>query len=1527
MAPMYDPRYEHDSCGVGFVADIQGRRSHKIVERALEAVASLTHRGAIAADARTGDGAGLLTQLPRELLASVYADVGWPSVDSARMAVGVFFLDRHDPRGTHRAQVLAEAICARRGFSVAGWRDVPLDRDVLGTAGGLSMPDIKHLLLVDNQDASELLPAEQRLYLARKELESRLRAESLDAHYVVSLSSRTIVYKGLIVGTEVGHFFTDLSDPRYRTAVAVFHQRYSTNTSPTWQLAQPFRMLAHNGEINTLDGNRNWMFAREGGLEHPLFGADTAVLRPMTDRVGSAMSDSCSLDQVLELLTHSGRNLVHSAMMLVPEAWRDAREMPADLKDFYAYHACLMEPWDGPAALAFTDGRWVCGSLDRNGLRPARYIVTDDDMVLMASEVGVIDIDDAHIVSKGRLGPGRMIAVDLETGRLLTDYAAKREFVEKKPYGDWFHDQRVTIDRSLSVDLDGNTKGLAGPEVQRWQRALGFTREDLTHILEPMALQAMDPVFSMGNDAPLAVMSRFQPSVFSYLRQRFAQVTNPPIDPLREKLVMSLMTRLGKRGTFLVPTPEAARLLHLESPLLSDEDLRRIDKLDDPDFATAWLDALFPVAGGPAGLELALDELVRQALSAIDDGARILIVSDRGMDRTRAAIPIALAVGALHFALIESGRRLQAGIVVHTAQAWDVHHLCALIGYGAGAVNPYLALATVDGLTPVAANGSESLSQTYLRIAEDGVRKVLSKMGISTLSSYQGAQVFEVVGLADEVIDRCFPGTPSRVGGIGFEELAADVLARHTEAYEPEAPPEPADIGWARYRRNGEFHAANPAFVKAMHRAIRTGDREDFDAYDSVVNSRDPYAIRDLLRFVPQGDPIPIDDVEPIETIVRRFTTTAMSVGALSPEAHSTLSKAMNSLGARSNTGEGGEDRTWYTPDENGQEPDSRIKQVASGRFGVTPLYLSKADQLEIKIAQGSKPGEGGQLPALKVSPYIASLRHTIPGIPLISPPPHHDIYSIEDLAQLIYDLKHANPNAAVGVKLVAESGVGTIAAGVAKAYADYVLISGHDGGTGASPISSIKNAGVPWEIGLVETQHVLVRNGLRDRILVKTDGGLKTARDVVIAGILGAEEFGFGTVAAVAVGCIMARQCHLNTCPVGVATQRADLRERFAGEPEHVVRFFTHLAQGVREIMATLGVAHFNDLIGQVQYLEPDPELEAGRAAALDLHDLLVPPDETRVSPLRRHRERNDRPHDVHLDTKIIEDLDLSTLPDVSLSLDLPIANTDRAVGAQLSGAIVRAGFEDGIADESIRLTFRGTAGQSFGAFVTRGLRLDLIGEANDYVGKGLGGGVITIRPPDHAAFAPEDNVIMGNTVLYGATSGRLFAAGRAGERFGVRNSGAQTVVEGVGDHGCEYMTGGTVVVLGPTGKNFAAGMSAGTAYIYERGDVFLKRFNPELVSVARVATPEAAEELRGLIAQHVDATGSALGRRILDAWETEVASFWQVTPNPPVVDTEAPPKADAARARRAVAARRRAALRHGGRRRTPARSRDPSR
>ena len=1503
---MYDARFEHDSCGVGFVADIRGRRSHRIVSQGLEAVASLTHRGAIAADARTGDGAGLLTQIPHEFFAAAYAEAGQPGLDPTRMAIGVFFLNRRDSSASRRVQRLAESICGERGFRVADWRDVPIDKDVLGDAACSSMPNIKHLLLVVDGAHRDAMTIERELFLARKDLECRMRAEALAGNYVVSMSGRTIVYKGLVVGADLGRFFVDLSHPSYQSAMAIFHQRYSTNTHPTWELAQPFRTLAHNGEINTLDGNRNWMRAREGELKSSIFGDDVDVLKPLTDDDGS---DSYSLDHALEVLTLSGRDIIHSAMMLIPEAWRAVPGMPEPLRDFYAYHSCLMEPWDGPAALAFSDGRWVCGALDRNGLRPARYVVTDDGTVVMASEVGVIELDDAHIVEKGRLGPGRMIAIDLETGRLLKDYAAKRETVENKPYSRWIRDELILFE-DTTLDLEDGAR-IDHSERVRLQHIHGFTREDLTHVLEPMALEGLDPVFSMGNDAPLAVMSKFKPSVFAYLKQRFAQVTNPPIDPLREALVMSLATRLGSRGNFLEPSADSAHLLQLASPVLGETDLVRITTHADPVFAAAWLDAVFSVEAGVAGLSQALDEFETKALGAIDAGAHILVVSDRAVDREHAPIPIALAVGALHHRMLDAGCRLRASIVAHTAQAWDVHHLCALIGYGASAVNPYLALATVREFDTTDASVPVDPVTNFVRVAEAGIRKVMSKMGISTVSSYHGAQVFEAVGLATEVVDRCFTGTASRVGGVGFEELASDVLHRHAAAFVDDAPEAPLDIGWARYRRNGEFHAANPSFVKAMHRALRTGSDDDFAAYDAIVNERSPYAIRDLLRFTTRDVAISIEDVEPIETIVRRFTTTAMSIGALSPEAHSTLSRGMNRLKARSNTGEGGEDRAWYDLDAGGDAPDSRIKQVASGRFGVTPLYLSKAEQLEIKIAQGSKPGEGGQLPALKVSPYIAGLRYTIPGIPLISPPPHHDIYSIEDLAQLIYDLKHANPYADVGVKLVAESGVGTIAAGVAKAYADYVLISGHDGGTGASPISSIKNAGVPWEIGVAETQHVLVRNGLRERILIKTDGGLKTARDVIVAALLGAEEFGFGTVAAVAVGCIMARQCHLNTCPVGVATQREDLRQRFAGEPEHVVQFFTHLAQGVREIMAGLGVARFDDLVGQVRYLEPDPDLAVGRIDGLDLTALLASPDETGVAPLRRMQPRNDRPDDRYLDDGVIESIDLSSIAITPFELDLPISNTDRAVGAGISGMLVRAGHEDGLADGSIRLNFRGTAGQSFGAFTVRGITLHLIGEANDYVGKGLGGGTIVVQPPETAVFVAEDNVIIGNTVLYGATSGRLFVAGRAGERFAVRNSGAEAVVEGVGDHGCEYMTGGAVVVLGPTGRNFAAGMSAGVAYIYDPNEIFLTQYNPELVSVGRVASEASGEYLRNLIAAHVDVTSSRLGQKLIDEWETSVDAFWQITPHPPVVDTNKPITVDKDRTRRAVESRRRTAMR----------------
>ena len=1507
--PLYDARDEHDACGVGFVASHRGEVSHRIVRLGLEAVRRLTHRGAVAADAKTGDGAGVLTQIPHTLLAEAFAAAGEPRVEASAVGIGVFFLDRRDPRSATRFRHLAEEACQVRGIRVVGWRKVPVDESVLGARARASAPDIHHLLLVMGASVPDGEAYERRLYLARKELENRARRESLGDNYVVSMSSRTIVYKGLVVGAELGHFYPDLVDPRFTSAAVVFHQRYSTNTKPTWELAQPFRMLAHNGEINTIQGNRNWMTARTPELTSTVWGNELPALLPVTDDSGS---DTSSLDHVLELLVLSGRSLVHSAMTLVPEAWESMPDMRAELRDFYAYHACLMEPWDGPAALAFCDGRWVGAALDRNGLRPARFLVTDDGTVCMASEAGVLDLDDAHVIEKGRLGPGRLLAIDLERGRLLHDGDAKSEVIAAAPYGRWLRKHRRELPAAMPT---GNAEQAAAVHANgslaALQHAYGFTREDLTHIVDPMTTEVQDPVFSMGNDTPLAALSRFRPTVFGYLKQRFAQVTNPPIDPLRETLVMSLDVLIGPRASLLEEREEAARLLRLPSPVLLDDELSAIEATTDPALRSARVDATFPAAEGPGALEPAIERLCAKALEAVEAGTHVLIVSDRAIGPDRAPIPVLLAVGALHHALIDAGVRMRADLIVDSGQVWDVHHFCALLGYGASAVCPYLAWRTVADSSAADGNGTADPRATFKRTAEAGILKVMSKMGISTLSSYHGAQIFEAVGLSAALVERSLRGTPSRVGGLGFRELTEDVLSWHAAAFDPQPPNRLVDTGSVRYRRNGEFHAANPQIVKALHRALESNAAEDFAAYDQLVNSRDSYALRDLMRFKPGGAPAPLAEVEPVETIVRRFVSTAMSVGALSPEAHSTLSRGMNRLRARSNTGEGGEDPSWYQPDARGDWLDSRIKQVASARFGVTPNYLAHAEELEIKMAQGSKPGEGGQLPAHKVTAYIAGLRHTIAGIPLISPPPHHDIYSIEDLAQLIYDLKQANTRARVGVKLVAESGVGTVAAGVAKAYADYVLISGHDGGTGASPLSSIKNAGVPWEIGLAETQQVLVTRGLRNRIRVRTDGGLKTARDVVIAGLLGAEEFGFGTAAVLSVGCVMARQCHLNTCPVGVATQREDLRQRFAGQPEHVVRFFLHIAQGVRELLAELGFRRFDELVGRVDRLELDPDRRTGRAASIELDRILAPPDPTWRAPLRHMHPRNDRPGDEPLDLRILADAEAALEHGRPVQLAYAVTNADRAVGTRLSGVIAHDISPAGLPEDTIRIALEGSAGQSLGAFGIRGVRLDLSGEANDYVAKGLGGATVSIRPPAEAAFEAASNVIAGNTCLYGATSGQLFVAGRAGERFGVRNSGATAVVEGVGDHACEYMTGGSIVVLGPTGRNFAAGMSAGTAYVYDPDRLFPGRANTELVSIDRVTESTHARRLRGLVEAHAEATGSALARWLLERWQAVAGDFWQVNPRPPQVDTDPAAQVDAERARRAVEARRRAARR----------------
>ena len=1503
------PWTEHDACGVGFIADIQGRRSHRTVQQAVQAVSRLGHRGAIAADRKTGDGAGVLTQLPPEFFAAQIREFGERAVDPADIAVAMVFLDNRNPRGARRFRTLAEEICGDRGIRVVGWRKVPVDTSVLGAGAYADRPDIQQALLVRGPSIPSADEFERRLYLARRELSGRAAREAIETNYVVSMSSRTIVYKGLVVGAELGHFYPDLSDPRFTSSLAVFHQRYSTNTHPTWQLAQPFRMLAHNGEINTLDGNRNWLTARAGAMTSERWGRDLPTLLPVTDDRGS---DSYSLDHTLEFLVAGGRSTIHAAMMLVPEAWEHMDEMPRTLRDFYDYHRCLTEPWDGPAALAFSDGRWVCAALDRNGLRPSRYVITDDGTICVASEVGVLDIAAERVVEKGRLGPGQIIAVDTERGRLLHNDEAKQSIARQAPYGDWLAEHLVDL-ASISTtpdasNGDGAAAALANGTLTQYQHAYGFTREDLTHILDPMAREGLDPVFSMGNDAPLAVLSGMGPSVFGYIKQRFAQVTNPPIDPLRESLVMSLDVRLGPRASLLSEVPEAAHLIHLRSPVIRPADIAAVEALTDPAFRAARVDATFPASEGRGALEGAIDAVCREAVDAVERGAHLLILTDEAVDAERAPIPILLAVGAVHHALIAAGRRMRADLIVLSGQVWDVHHFCALLGYGASAVCPWLALQSAQALTATNGHGAQSGEDNFVATAEAGIRKVMSKMGISTLSSYRGAQIFEAVGLAPDLVERCLPGTPSTIGGVGAVQLAADVLARHAAAFSQPDQRLP-DTGWVRFRRNGEFHAANPTLVKALQRAVQTDDPADFEAFERAVDDREPYAIRDLLRFRPDGPAIPLDEVESVESLLPRFCTTAMSIGALSPEAHSTISKGMNRIGARSNTGEGGEDATWYAPDASGEWPDSRIKQVASARFGVTPQYLAMAEQLEIKMAQGSKPGEGGQIPATKVSEYIAGLRFTVPGIPLISPPPHHDIYSIEDLSQLIYDLKEVNPRAAIGVKLVAESGVGTIAAGVAKAYADYVLISGHDGGTGASPLSSIKNAGVPWEIGLSETQRVLVRNDLRDRIRVRTDGGLKSARDVVIAALLGAEEFGFGTMAAIAVGCIMARQCHLNTCPVGVATQREDLRARFTGEPAYVERYFLHLARGVRAILAQFGARRLDDIVGRVELLEPDPDKLHDRAAAIHLGSILAPADETRRSPRIQQVARNDRPGRPSLDVDLLEAARAALDDGQPVQRRYHLTNDRRAVGTRLSGEIAHRVSHHGLPPGTIHLEFTGTAGQSFGAFGIRGLRLRLIGEANDYVAKGLGGAVVSIQPPPEARFTAAKNVIAGNTCLYGATAGELYLAGRAGERFAVRNSGATAVAEGIGDHGCEYMTSGVVVVLGPVGRNFAAGMSAGQAFAYDPAGAFPSHVNHELVTVSRVTDQESAELLRGVVTRHVAATDSQLGQSLLDRWDDVLPDFWQVVPYPPQVDTSTEAQVDAERAAKRAAARERRA------------------
>ncbi len=1496
---------EHDACGVGLVARASGERSHEIVRMALQAVARVAHRGAASTD-NSGDGAGLLTQIPTRLFHREAYRLGLPLQPGQPFAVGMLFLPpAHE--ALHRAVALVETTLARNGLPLLGWRDVPHDPSALGPRARESCPAIRQVFIGRPPEVTDDDAWERTLYLARRDMERAAEPAGLAGFFVCSLSCRTIVYKALLTGTMLPAFFPDLRYPEYESAVAIFHQRYSTNTLPSWPLAQPFRLIAHNGEINTLWGNRNAMAAREADLASPVWGSEIERVKPVIWPDGS---DSAGFDNTMELLVRSGRDPLHTIMMLVPQAWEQYPDVEPAIRDFYRFHAHLTEPWDGPAALAFTDGIIAGAATDRNGLRPCRYKVTRDQLVVAGSEAGLIDLDPREVVESGRLGPCEFIAVDLAHGTVLRNMDVKRRVASRQPYGQWCRDQMQV----LEADPSARFLPLPATELAPRQVAFGYGNEELRFVLEAMGGTGSDAVWSMGDDAPIPPLARQPISFYSYFRQRFAQVTNPPIDPLRESVVMSLRVHMGKHGSFLIEHPSLASVLRVDHPVLLDEEMAALR--NTPGFSCVTLNALFPAAAGPEGLRAALDRLCADADRAARNGARLLVLSDRAADREEVPIPMLLAVGAVRRYLMDTGLRMRLGIVAETGDAWDIHHFAALIGYGCEVVYPWLALQSVTALfsgdadeapAPGAARasrrsrydvgterpGPEQARRNFRSAAEKGLLKIMSKMGISVLPSYNGAQIFEALGLGHELVERCFRGTDSIIGGIGFEEVAEDALLRHRWAWSQqpgEEPVSPPDYGRIRFRKDGEEHAWSPPVVLALQKAVGSGKDSAADPatgyarfreYLARAEGRRPGTPRDLLGLA-AGTPVPLAEVEPVEAIMRRFVSSAMSLGALSPEAHATVSIAMNRIGARSNSGEGGEDPFNYAPLPNGDRVDNRIKQVASGRFGVTTEYLVRAEELEIKVVQGAKPGEGGQLPGHKVTELIARLRHAVVGIPLISPPPHHDIYSIEDLAQLILDLKTVNPRARVGVKLVAESGVGTVAAGVAKAYADYVLIAGHSGGTGASPLSSIKHAGSPWELGLAEAQATLVANGLRHRIEVRTDGGFKSGRDVVIAALLGAESYGFGTAPLVAIGCAMARQCHLNTCPTGIATQRPELRAKFKGTPDQVVTYFSYVAEEVREILALLGARTIDEIIGRADLLRRVERPDVPRAQMLDLSLLLTPATPAVGTASRRTVERNDRPGVIYLDDEILDECRSHIEQGLPFSGLYDIRNHHLAVGARVAGAIAVRYGDVGLAPGQVRLRFRGSAGQSFGAFATRGMSLDLEGEANDYVGKGLSGGEISIRPFRQAAYAQctQDNTILGNTCLYGATAGRLFAAGQAASRFAVRNSGATAVVEGAGNHCCEYMTGGLVLVLGTVGRNFGAGMSNGVAYVLDESGGFSSRVNTDMVRVDACSEEDDQQILR-LVHEHLERTGSGRARQLIERWAWFRPLFKKVVPN----------------------------------------------
>jgi len=1463
---LYDPQLEHDACGIGFVANIKGQKSHDIIVKGIQVLVNLTHRGACGCDPETGDGAGVLIQIPHKYFARECAKLGFTLPAAGEYGVGMTFLPV-EPRPRLEAEAILERIVVQEGLTVLGWRDTPIDGAAIGRVARNSQPYIQQIFIGRGKGMTDD-QLERKLYVVRKRAEAEVAKsdiENKEFFYIPSLSCRTIIYKGLLLAPQIASFYPELKDPEVVSAMCLVHQRFSTNTFPTWQLAHPYRYIAHNGEINTVRGNVNWMNARQSVLRSPLFGDDIKKLFPIVQPGGS---DSAAFDNALELLVMSGRSLPHAMAMLIPEAWSKNEHMNPQKRAFYEYHASLMEPWDGPAAITFTDGRVIGATLDRNGLRPARYLVTKDDLLIMASETGVWPVKPEEVKLKGRLQPGKMLMVDLAEGRMVSDQELKRALYGRNPYQMWIKENQITLEQLADPPREHGTDHRT--LVQR-QRAFGYTDEDIRMVLEPMSAKGEEPIGSMGTDTPLACLSDKPQPLFNYFKQLFAQVTNPPIDPIREEMVMSLTSYIGTERNILEETPQHCHTLKLPQPILTNRDLEKLRRVSQGDFLATTLPMLFPIEEGGKGLERALNQLCRRASLAIQSGYTLLILSDRGVDEDYAPIPSLLAMTAVHNHLVREETRTQVALILESGEPREVMHFALLIGYGASAVNPYLALETIGS--------DEKAIYNFTKAVNKGLLKTFSKMGISTLQSYRGAQVFEAIGLNRDLVEKYFTGTVSRIEGVGLDVLAKEAILKHQHAFAPQTDfaPELAVSGNYHWRANGEYHLYNPQTIQKLQFAVRQDNFATFQEYTDLLDKQTAQlcTLRGLLEIKKAAEPISLDDVEPAREIVKRFATGAMSFGSISKEAHETLAIAMNRMGGKSNTGEGGEDEARF-----GTEKRSAIKQVASARFGVTTNYLINADELQIKMAQGAKPGEGGQLPGHKVDDVIARVRHSTAGVGLISPPPHHDIYSIEDLAQLIYDLKNVNPRARISVKLVAEVGVGTVAAGVAKAHADVILISGDSGGTGASPLSSIKHAGVPWELGLAEAHQVLVLNDLRGRIRLQTDGKLQTGRDVVIAALLGAEEFGFSTAPLVTMGCIMMRKCHLNTCPVGIATQDPALRAKFSGQPEHVINFFFFIAEQVRQYMAQMGFRSFDEMVGRVEMLEAREALAHWKAKGLDLSMILYNP-RTPSRVARRCVQAQDHGLSEALDYKLIDHAREAIEYGTRVEIKLPIKNVHRTVGAMLSGEIALKHGSEGLPEDTIHFHFNGSAGQSFGAFLAKGVTLELEGDANDYVGKGLSGGKLVVYPPKNSSFLPEENILIGNTALYGATSGEAFFNGMGGERFAVRNSGATAVVEGLGDHGCEYMTKGTVVVLGKCGRNFAAGMSGGLAYVLdEKGDFAEKRCNRAAVDLEEVPADEAAA-LRDLIARHAEATGSPRATWVLENWENTIGKFIKVFPH----------------------------------------------